>query len=136
MSGEAASAVQAAIYTALTGASAVTDLVSTRIYDAVPEGLSTFPYIELGDPVTEPWDGSNMLGQREDLTIHVWSREMGRKQALAVLNAIHATLHRQSLTVSGQNHVLTIQTYQTVFRDADGETWHGVARYRITTEST
>lgn len=136
MTGEAASAVQAAVHGALTGASAVTDLVSTRIYDAVPEGLSTFPYIELGDPVTEPWDASNMLGQVEDLTIHVWSREMGRKQALGVLNAIHATLHRQPLTVTGQNHVLTVKTYQTVFQDDDGETWHGVARYRITTEDS
>ncbi|MDF1720518.1 MAG: DUF3168 domain-containing protein [Minwuia sp.] len=136
MTGDATSAVQAAVYTALTGASAVTDLVGNRIYDHVPQGSDTFPYIELGDPLTEPWDGSNMLGQVENLTIHVWSRQMGRKQTAAVLAAIHATLHRQALTITGQTHVLTVKRYQTIMADADGETWHGVARYEITTQAT
>lgn len=135
MSGDATNAVQAAVYTALTGASAVTDLVSTRIHDQVPENLATFPYIELGDPVLTPFDAAVMRGQTEDLTIHAWSREGGRKQALSILEALYATLHRQPLTITGHTHVQTIHRFATVMPDPDGETWHGVTRFEIITQA-
>ncbi len=136
MSADATNAVQAAVYTALTGASAVTDLVSTRIYDQVPEGLETFPYITFGNPVTSPFDAAVMRGQTEDLTLHVWSREGGRKQTQQVLAAIHATLHRQPLTVTGHTHIQTLHRFATVLKDPDGETFHGVTRFEITTQTT
>jgi len=135
MSGEAMNAVQAAVYTALTGASAVTDLVSTRIHDQVPEGLTTFPFIEFGDPTAQPFDATVMRGQTEDLTLHVWSRTGGRKQTQQVLAAIYATLHRQALTITGHSHVQTIHRFQTVLADPDGETWHGLTRFEITTQA-
>lgn len=93
-------ALQGAINTALRGASAVTALVSTRIYDRVPQGVA-FPFIQLGDG-QELDDGFDCGESAVEvfLDVHVWSRAVGKVEAHQIASAIKATLHRTNPTLA------------------------------------
>ena len=70
------------------------------------------------------------------MTIHVWSRTGGRMQTRVILSAIYDALHDSTLSLEG-NHLVNLRfVLSQVWREADGETYHGIARYRAVTEPT
>ncbi|MEC9346062.1 MAG: DUF3168 domain-containing protein [Pseudomonadota bacterium] len=132
MSGHATLAIRKAAYAALVADSDVGALVGDRIYDAPPEGV-TFPYVQLGDSIVTDNDTQTVNGSEEDLVLHTWSRQRGRKETDQVQAAIYGALHRQDLQISGQTLILCNRTFEQVLRDPDGVTYHGVSRYRFLT---
>ena len=133
---KAANAIQAALYTRL-----VTSSIGASIYDDVPdlpEGqpFSDFPYIVLGNDVSEPWDTDDTLGETYVCTIHAFSRYQGKKEIKEIVAAIYTALHRQAanLSATGYRFVDCLYEYSEIFDDDDGATRHGVCRYRITIE--
>lgn len=123
--------VQKAVRSKLAAASGVTALVSTRIYDELPASEPTYPYIQFGEMLTERFDVKESAGWDVELTLHVWSRGRGKKQAQDVLDAIEAALNRGTLTVTGYAVVSCDIRQLLNFEDADGMTRHGVARLRV-----
>lgn len=98
-------ALQKGVRFALVSNSGVTDLVSTRIYDEPPQGV-TFPYLRFVEinPTADDTDGTT--GARVDLTLQAHSRSAsGRVEATQIIEAVYATLHRQesSVTATGFN---------------------------------
>ena len=99
MSGAILQAVQQALYGKLTGDSALTDLVN-GVYDVVPQ-QTALPYIVIGD------GSASLLAQAQETTsqcqmsLNVWTGGNGRKQALAILNRLHALLHHGALNFTG-----------------------------------
>lgn len=130
-------ALQAAIVAALSANVPLRALIGTpaRVYDDPPRNTS-FPYVTLGHGTLAAWDTASDQGHAHTLLINAWSRQGGRKEAKAILAGIYDVLHNASLPLSGNRLVLLRFEFADIFRDSDGETMHGVARYRALTELT
>jgi len=109
--------------------------IYARLYDD-PPGASALPAVQIGDGAESDWSTQTDAGAEHDLTVHVWSRAGGRKEARGILAAICGVLHLAELTLD--DNVLINLRFVTsqVIRDADGETYHGIARYRAVTEES
>lgn len=103
------------------------------VYDHVPQE-SAFPYIVIGDDTSTPWDTDDSTGSESTCTIHVWSRQRGRKEVKTIMQAIYDAMHRQELTITGGALVECAAEFQESFLDPDGITRHGVIRFRLITE--
>jgi len=131
---EASWALQQAIFAALAGDATLKGLIGdpARLYDHVPTDAA-FPYVTLGE--ARAADGSTMAkdGQVHTVTVHAWSRERGRKEAKALMAAIHGVLHKGNLSVSGHVHAGTVFESAETLLERDGLTYHGVQRFRTVT---
>ena len=68
------------------------------------------------------------------MTIHVWSRYRGKKEAKQIQGEIYDALTRQELTVEDHDLVTIEFEYSDVVLDPDGQTRHGVQRFRAVVE--
>lgn len=123
-------ALQTAIYTRLSSYPSM-----PTVYDDVPQSSSTFPYVVIGEDTHSPWDTDDSTGAESTVTIHVWSRQRGKKEAKDIQALIYAALHRYELDVAGFYLVTLEFDYSDVVLDADGLTRHGVSRYRTLAEA-
>lgn len=124
-------AAQQIVFAALSGN------LTCPVYDDapfLPEGApaSGFPYVVIGNDTARAWDTDDTTGAQVTVTIHVWSRSGGFAQTKAILAEIHARLHRASLTKAGFNVLDCLWEFSETMMDVDGETRHGIARYRMT----
>lgn len=88
------------IYTAL-NVSALTSLVSTRIYDDVPRA-PTYPFVWYEVEETQDVRGFGTGGLPEiDLRVHVFSTYQGMSEAQAIGKAAIGLLKDQAISISG-----------------------------------
>lgn len=120
--------LQAALYDALTTASP--SIAGGRIYDDVPEDAA-FPYVQIGDSDAVQDDVDCSDGLDETITLHVWSRYRGKKEAKEIIAQIRAELHAVSLTVSGRASANAWVRQSRVVLDPDGLTRHGIVSVRV-----
>lgn len=126
--------LQKAIYAALTADAALTTLLGgAHIYDDVPRGAE-LPYITFGQSSVRDWSTGTDPGFEHLFTLHVWTRVNGERMAHQIMSALRDGLHDAALTLSGFKLVNLRHEFSDSFRDADGETIHGVVRYRAVTE--
>ena len=127
-------ALQTAIFSKLTAdAGVVAVLGGQRVYDDVPV-RSEFPYMTFGQTVERDWSTGSEPGHEHTITLHVWSRARGRKEADAVMAAAQAALHDSGLTMSGHRLINLRHEFSDARREPDGESFHGISRYRAVTE--
>jgi hypothetical protein len=121
-------ALQKGLRAALAADAGVTALVGTRIYDEPPQNV-TFPYIRFGDIEPGAFDTDTIEGSLTGVSIEAHSRSAsGRVEAVRMVEAVKAALHRQedAVTVSGHTLVeLIFQTYS-VTRDGEGRGYTAV----------
>lgn len=130
----AGNALQKALYATLTANAGVTSaLGGARVYDDVPS-RTEFPYITFGQSTARDWSTGTEPGREHTITLHVWSRARGRKEADDVMAAAEAALHDAALTLDGHRLINLRHEFSDARRDPDGETVHGIARYRAVTE--
>jgi hypothetical protein len=131
-------AIQAGIYTRLTGYSALTTaLGGSKVYDHVPQGTAA-PYVVLGDDTSVPYDTKSSNGWQCTLTLHVWDYEKaGRKSIKTLMAHIYDALHKQesNVTVTGFTLVALLCEFQDSFQESGVEGagdhyYHGVMRFR------
>ena len=123
--------LQQAVYAALSADTALAALVD-EVHDHVPANAA-FPYVAFGETETVPWGAKDFSGMEHTLTLNVWSRYKGRKEAKQIMAAIHDALHEAALAVTGQTLVnLRFKSAETAI-DSDGVTRHAVVRYRAVT---
>lgn len=127
-------AAQAAVFSKLSGDSGVTALVGSRIYDYAPEN-AVFPYITLGPAETRDFGTKSTTGQTMTLTLSIWSRYRGFKEAKQILAAVRDALHDTTLTLSSGSAARCQEEFVGVFRDSDNLTTQGAARYRVVVTS-
>jgi hypothetical protein len=120
--------LQKAVYQQLTGDTALMALV-TGIHDRPPQS-SIFPYITVGESISRDWSTMATTGLEQVITLHVWSREGGRKEAALIMERIHVLLHEGTLSVEGQTLVLIRFISSSVLLEDDGWTYQGVMRFR------
>lgn len=132
----AESAVQAAIYAALTGSAPLMAAVKA-VYDNVPQlderelADSDFPFVVIGEDDIEGDDTDTSLGFQIEAEIHVWSRYRGRKEAKDIQGLVYDALHRQTLTVAGFAFVDCVFEESRTVLDPDGKTRHGISIFRV-----
>jgi hypothetical protein len=121
-------ALQKGLRARLVATSGVTAIVSTRVYDEPPQAV-TFPYLRFDQITANAFDTDSTLGSVVDITIEANSRSAsGRVEAVQMVEAVRAALHRQeaNVTVTGFTLVeLIFQTYS-VTRDTDGRGYTAV----------
>jgi len=127
-------ALQQAVYASLIANTDLTDLLGgPHVFDGAPEGAA-FPYVTFGPASARDWSTGTDGGDELTLTLHVWSRSAGRREATLVMAALQTALHQADLDLDGHRLVSLRNDISEVRREADGETWHGEARFRALTE--
>lgn len=136
MSLESSWDVQTAVYSRLTGISALTDLLAEgadSILDHVPPGTA-FPYVVIGEMTTRPFDTQTHQGCDLALALHAYSQGSGMKEVKSIVSALTDALHDQVFVVPNQTLILCQKTDTSMTLEQDGVTRHGVIRLRIITE--
>ncbi len=100
MSYAVSEALQAAVFTVLTGDGAVTALVGGHIYDAVPSGALPGLYIALGEEKVRDLSSKTGAGALHDLNVDIHSDEAGFQAAKALAAAVCDALIDTNLTLS------------------------------------
>ena len=127
-------ALQKALFAKLSSdAAVVAALGGARVYDDVPS-RTEFPYITFGQSTARDWSTGTEPGREHSITLHVWSRARGRKQTDEVMAAAEMALHDAALALDGHRLVNLRHEFSDARREPDGETYHGIARYRAVTE--
>lgn len=126
--------LQQAIYSALLADTGLSALVASRIYDDVPQDV-TFPYVTLGEVTVREWNTASDAGAEHGLVLHAWSRAHGRKEVKEILSAINNALDQAALAVAGFQLINLQFVSADMRREKDGETYHGIIRFRAVTES-
>jgi Protein of unknown function (DUF3168) len=130
----AAWSLQQSIYATIATDPGVIALVgSPRIHDDVPQN-TPYPYLTLGQSTTRDWSTATEPGEEHILTLHVWSREAGHKQAQEIVDALRVALHDRTMTLAGHRLINLRHVFSDARREADGETYHGILRLRAVTE--
>ena len=84
----ATAALRAAIHHALTIDTALSAILgSAKIYDEPPRHAD-FPYVTLGEARVTDFSAGDDALQEHQLTLHVWSRQGGHKQAHIITGAL------------------------------------------------
>lgn len=123
------SELQKALYAKLSADSALSALI-IGVYDAVPANTN-FPYVVMGEALARDWSSTTTSGAAYSAALRVFSRDGGRKQALAIMERLYALLHMQTLSVSGHTAVsVRYESSETRLED-DGITYQGIMRMRI-----
>jgi hypothetical protein len=127
--------LQKGIYEALAGDATLTGLLGgANIFDRVPHD-ARFPYVTLGQTADRDWSTGTEEGREHILTFHVFSRAGGAKETQAVIAAIDDALKAAPIALPGHALVNLRFEFSDARRDPDGETLHGIARYRAVTEA-
>ena len=127
-------ALQRSIYQALAGSSQLTSLLGgERIYSN-PPAAAEFPYITLGQTLNLDWSTGTEDGNEHSLTLHVWSRADSTAQVHEIIEVIRMVLHNQLLALEDHYLVNLRHEFSEARLDPDGETTHGIVRYRAVTE--
>ncbi len=118
---------------ALTGSSDLAALLGgVRVYDEAPETAS-FPFITLGQSAIRDWSTGTEDGADQRLTLHVWSPFGGKKHVQGIIEAIRATLRDRPLSLTGHRLVTLQHEFSEARLDPDGDSFHGIIRYRTAT---
>jgi hypothetical protein len=130
----AAAALRAVLFAALKNDPPLASLLGgPRIYDEPPREAA-FPYVTLGEATVSDRSTATEGGHEHALTLHVWSRHGGHREAQEIAGAVLEALADAPLAPDG--HRLANLRFVTadVRREPDGRTYHGLVRLRAFTE--
>ena len=100
-----------------------------------PPREAALPYVTLGENVFSDHSTATEAGEEHTLTLHVWSRQGGHKEAHEIAGAVLGALVDAPLALDG-HHLANLRfILADVRREPDGRTYHGVVRLRAVTEA-
>lgn len=126
--------LRAAIHGALAADAPLTALLGgAKIYDEPPRAAA-LPYVTLGQDVISDASTATEAGDEHALTLHVWSRQGGHREAHVLTGAVLEALADASLELDG-HHLANLRfIVADIRRESDGRTYHGLVRLRAVTE--
>lgn len=126
---------QKAVYARLSSSDSLTSRAG--VYDHVPEDAD-HPYVTVGEGTEVPFDAHDRRGASLTLTLHVWSRYRGYREALDILADVDRLLDQRGgadpLQVDGHRRVFTRRESYNTTTDPDPDIRHVPATYRIDLE--
>ena len=140
MNADPSFAIQAAVYSALTGSADLTALIAGRVYDSVPinaagQVTATFPYVTIGDDqIVGDQDGVHDTSDAH-IQVEAWSRAGGYPEVKKIAGAIRAALS-QPLDLTGNGHRVVTGTFLSTMlrREPDGLTRRAIVMFRLITQ--
>jgi hypothetical protein len=129
-----AASLRTAIRDALAADAPLVSLLGgAKIYDEPPRDAA-LPYVALGEDVIADNSTATESGDEHALTLHIWSRQGGHKEAHVIAGAVLEALVDVPLALDG-HHLANLRfVVADVRREADGRTYHGIVRLRAMTE--
>lgn len=100
MSYAVSSALQVAVFAAVSGNLAVQALVGADVFDAVPSGTLPLTYVVLGEEDVRGWSNISANGALHDFTVSVFSDAAGFAAAKQVAVAVNNALVDAALVLS------------------------------------
>lgn len=136
MSDDASLTLQRVIFTALTEDYDVSNFVTGRVYDRVPNP-ATYPLIIIGqDQVTDGQAECSEDCLEIYTQIDVWSEAVGKTEAKRIMGAIKRALHEIPFADRDGFSIQEILfDNSTIVMDEDGITTHGVLMFRALIET-
>jgi hypothetical protein len=129
-----AAELQKAVFEALAANAAVTALLGGgKIYDHAPANVA-FPYLTFGGTSIFDWSTGTESGTEQLFTLHVWSKAKGKKETLAIMEAVRALLDDGSLELDAHHLVNMRLEFAEARYDEDLSVHHGLLRFRAVTE--
>ncbi|MBA4784100.1 MAG: DUF3168 domain-containing protein [Rhizobiales bacterium] len=123
-------ALQEAVYGALTANSAlVTALGGARVYDRAPESAA-FPYIAFAALASRDGSTATEAGYECRITLNIWSRHGGRREAFQLMQLLRQTLHDRELALAEHILVNLREEFSEVGEDSDRKLFRGSLRLR------
>lgn len=119
-------AIQKGVFAALSASTAVKALLGDppAVFDRVPES-DPFPRVTIGEDEITP-DAEDCLEEVEAfVTVHIWSRAVGKMEAKAIGGAVREAL-LSAIDVDGFTVTEWRAQQARYFTDRDGLTTHGV----------
>ena len=106
-----------------------------RLYDAAPED-PVYPYLTYGALRSEEIGADDTPLASHQMTLHLWSRYMGRAEVLSLLSQTSHALQANALTAAGDIEIRSATAiYSDVLRAPDGRTQHGLLRLSFITQA-
>ena len=129
-----ATSLRAAIRGALSADAPLAALLGGgKIFDEPPREAALL-YVTLGENVFADNSTATEAGEEHTLTLHVWSRQGGHKEAHEIAGAVLGALVDAPLALDG-HHLANLRfILADVRREPDGRTYHGIVRLRAVTE--
>ncbi len=126
--------LQQTVFAHLAGDAALTALLGgAKVHDRPPNG-AIMPYVTLG--MTRAFDAGTASEKAQEhlFTLHAWSSAGGRKETMAVLEALR--LRMESLpAVNGAMRIVSVRAQgEDIVHDPDLRAFHGTLRFRAVTE--
>lgn len=127
-------ALTKAVYGRLAADAGVRALIGDppRLFDGAPPGAAS-PYLVIGEARQRRIAGSDALFEHE-LRLSAYARHEGRRDALALVNAVHDALDDAPLALDGARLVSLRMIFFDVFERAETGAHYGVIRFRAVTE--
>ncbi len=127
-------ALQRSIYETLSNAPELTSrLGGDGIYSNPPQAAE-FPFITIGQTVDQDWSTGTEDGSEHRITLHIWSRADSAMEVHEITEIVRNLLNDQALTLDDHNLINLRHEFSQARIDPDGETLHGIVRYRAVTE--
>ncbi|OJY39644.1 MAG: hypothetical protein BGP06_12735 [Rhizobiales bacterium 65-9] len=98
-----------------------------KLFDGAPRGTA-FPYVTLGPASQGDWSDGEVTGADVALTLNVWSRAAGKREAWAIVGLMMRLLHDATLTLPTRRLVTLSAVFAEVRRESDSITERGVLR--------
>lgn len=121
--------VQTAMFTTMTGDSALSTLVGGRIYDDVPQN-QVFPYVNFGSWTSIPYLTHERGGEEVTITLHCWSVYRGWSELQGIVEQLNRLFGNSDLVVQGYDVVKSYYEYSALLRQLD-DVRHAPVRYRL-----
>ncbi|WP_421792258.1 DUF3168 domain-containing protein [Hyphobacterium sp.] len=107
-----------------------------RIHDGAPEGTA-YPYLTVGRGVSELRDAADTDLIEHRLTLHLWTRDIARRDTKEALGTIRAAIHESSFALAAGFSLISCRVvYSDVFRTSDNRLAHGVLRVQALIQNT
>ena len=127
--------LQRAVFARLAGDAGLTALLGgAKIHDHAPAHVA-FPYVTFGRLSVFDWSTATEGGSEQIFTLHVWSKGQGKKETLAIMEAVRALIDDAGLTLTGHHLVLIrLDSVETRYDDEQA-VHHGLMRFRALSEA-
>ncbi len=95
-----------------------------------------FPYITFGKSSSSDWSSKTTQGGQCNISIHIWSREGGRKEAASIMERVYILLHDTHPSVSGYEVVMLRFADSKIELGNDGWTYQAVISFKALLQKT
>lgn len=134
VSASAALPVQGALHDAMLNDATLMDLIN-GVFDWTDTDRP-YPYVTMGEAIETPDNTHDSHGSQTVVTLHVWSKYLGFKEALTIASRLRALLEHQPLTITGHDHVATyfVSLIPLVDPEPPGDIRHVPVSFRVLTK--